>query len=94
MPAAEAQGGEPLASMRGGEKRALLQQEKGPNPRQTAVSHLQATCPIHSYGIRIRSAPVRPLFQNLSRKLVVTRKPICFGEDDKVLMAVQLPSNL
>ena len=38
--------------------------------------------------------PVRPMRENLAHKLVIARKPVRFGQSDKMLMTVEFPGNL
>src|SRR5208283_748246 len=91
---AQVQRGLPLLADFTGKERAFLQQKESPDPRQAAIANFEAACPVDSDGIRIFFLPVRPLGENLPRKLVVTGEPIGLRQRDKVLMAAQLPSNL
>src|SRR5438874_9892084 len=77
-----------------GEKFCTFKQRVNPNPGEAAKSHFQAARPINADWIRILCMPVAPLRENFICEAIVSGQPVCLGQGNQMLVAVQFPRDL
>src|SRR5438552_12026150 len=86
---AHTESAQPFVTKAGQHGRRFCEKKIGPNPGGPTEGHFQAAGPVYAKGVGVFSVPVLPWVEYFLGKLFIMVKAVGFGQNKKLLMAVQ-----